>query len=235
MGNLVTAKNLCLAYPAPSQGIRNLLSKPEPMPLALNNINFTLDPGERLALVGLNGSGKSTLLRTIAGIYPPKSGSLTVNGSVVALFNMGVGMRMDLSGRENIFLQGLAHGKNPKDMENIAPEVIDFSELSDVIDDPIRTYSQGMAMRLSFGIATALSPEVLLLDEWIGAGDRVFRAKADARLAKMVEESKGFILASHNVHIVRRYCTKAMWLDKGKVLADGDIETVLKAFTEATS
>ena len=120
-------------------------------------------------------------------------------------------------------------------MENIAPEVIDFSELSDVIDDPIRTYSQGMAMRLSFGIATALSPEVLLLDEWIGAGDRVFRAKADARLAKMVEESKGFILASHNVHIVRRYCTKAMWLDKGKVLADGDIETVLKAFTEATS
>ncbi len=235
MKTLVNAKDLCLSYPAPAQGIRNLLSRPAPMPLALDNINFTLDPGERLALVGLNGSGKSTLLRTIAGIYPPKSGSVTVSGSVVALFNMGVGMRTDLSGRENIILQGLAHGQSRADMLRITPEVIDFSELGDVINDPIHTYSQGMAMRLSFGIATALHPEVLLLDEWIGAGDRVFRAKADARLAKMVEESKGFILASHNVHIVRRYCTKAMWLDKGKVLADGDIESVLAAFTQATS
>ena len=235
MGTLVTAKNLCLSYPSPAQGIRNLLSKPAPMPLALNNINFTLDPGERLALVGLNGSGKSTLLRTIAGIYPPKSGTMTVSGSVVALFNMGVGMRMDLSGRENIILQGLAHGKNKEEMIAITPEVIDFSELGAVINDPIHTYSQGMAMRLSFGIATALHPEVLLLDEWIGAGDRVFRAKANARLENMVEESKGFILASHNQHIVRQYCTKAMWLDKGKVLADGDIDSVLAAFAKATS
>lgn len=235
METLVTAKDLCLSYPAPSQGLKNVFSKSPPMPLALDNINFTLDPGERLALVGLNGSGKSTLLRTIAGIYPPKSGTISVNGSVVALFNMGVGMRMDLSGRENIILQGLAHGKNRAEMINITPEVIEFSELGGVINDPIHTYSQGMAMRLSFGIATALHPEVLLLDEWIGAGDRVFRAKADARLAKMVEDSKGFILASHNVHIVRRYCTKAMWLDKGKVLADGDIESVLAAYVKATS
>jgi len=189
METLVRAKDLCLSCPSPSQGIRSLFSKPPPSPLALDNINFTLHPGERLALIGLNGSGKSTLLRTIAGIYPPKSGSITVKGSVVALFNMGVGMRMDLSGRKNIILQGLANGQTLQEIEKITPEIIDFSELLGVIEDPIHTYSQGMAMRLSFGIATALQPEVLLLDEWIGAGDRVFREPQHSHCEEILHKS----------------------------------------------
>lgn len=235
MNALVKAENLCLAYPSPANGIKSLLQKKAEMPLALNNISFSLYPGERLALIGLNGSGKSTLLRTIAGIYPPLSGNIKVRGSVGTLFNLGVGMRMDLSGRKNIILQGLAQGHNLKKIESITPEIISFSELGHVIDDPIHTYSQGMAMRLSFGIATALQPEVLLLDEWIGAGDRVFRAKAEKRLAKIVEDSKGFILASHNTQIVRKYCTKAIWLDKGVAKAHGNVEDVLAAFTNATN
>ena len=235
MKKLVSAENVCLAYPSAHRGMRGLFSKAPPMPLALNDISFDLKTGERLALIGLNGSGKSTLLRTIAGIYPPKSGSMNVSGSLVALFNLGVGMRMDLSGRKNIILQGLANGQALDQITELVPDIIDFSELEAVIDDPIHTYSQGMAMRLSFSIATALEPEILLLDEWIGAGDRVFKIKAQARVEAMVQDSSGLILASHNTNIVRRYCTKAIWLNTGKIVAKGDVDTVLSAFEEGTS
>jgi len=235
MGTLVTAHNISVSYPPPKAGFRGLLKATSPSPLALDNISFSLTAGERLALIGLNGSGKSTLLRTIAGIYTPQSGSIKVNGTIAALFNLGIGMRMDLSGRKNIILQGMANGQSLQDIKLLIADIIDFSELGNVIDAPIHSYSQGMAMRLSFAIATAIKPDILLLDEWIGAGDRVFRAKAQQRLEGMVEDSRGFILASHNTAIVRRYCTKALWLEKGKIGAFGDVETVLKAFIDGTN
>lgn len=228
---LITAQNVCVAYPSAQISVTNLFKAKTPDKYAISDISFELDPGERLALVGLNGSGKSTLLRTIAGIYPPKSGSVHVNGTVASIFNLGIGMRMDLSGRKNIILQGMVNGQSVQHIKSLIPEIIEFSELGAVIDQPIHTYSQGMAMRLSFGIATAIKPDILLLDEWIGAGDRVFRMKAQQRLEAMVEDARGFVLASHNTEIVRRYCTKAIWLDKGRIKEQGDVETVLQAFS----
>jgi len=126
-------------------------------------------------------------------------------------------MRMDLTGRKNIILQGMVNGQTRDEIDALLPEIIAFSELEHVIDDPIHTYSQGMAMRLSFSIATAIKPDVLLLDEWIGAGDRVFREKANTRLLEMVQDSGGLVLASHNTTIVRKYCNKAIWLNEGKI------------------
>lgn len=231
---LVRADNLSLAYPHMGGGLVGLFRRRGAPKLALDDVSFTLENGERLALIGLNGSGKSTLLRTIAGIYPPQSGSIETHGRIAALFNLGIGMKMDSSGRKNIILQGMVNGFSRAQIEAIIPDIVDFSELGHVIDDPIHTYSQGMAMRLSFAIATAIQPEILLLDEWIGAGDRVFRAKARGRLEAMVADARAFILASHNTDIVRRYCTKAIWLDKGKIAAQGDVELVLKAFVDGT-
>lgn len=227
---LLDAQNVSLSYPRPAEGLKSLLQPQKEMKPALDNVSFTMREGERLALVGLNGSGKSTLLRTIAGIYEPDSGNITVNGQIVALFNLGIGMRMEMSGRANIILQGMVAGRSNKEMLEILPNIIEFSELGHVIDDPIHTYSQGMAMRLIFATATELKPEILLLDEWIGAGDRIFRKKAQDRLENMVANSSGFILASHNTMIVKRYCNVGLYLKDGAVAAYGEIESVLEQF-----
>lgn len=230
MSLLVSVEKVSLSYPTTIASLAKREDK-----LALSEINLKLKGGDRLALVGLNGSGKSTLLRTIAGIYKPQQGSVSVNGTVSALFNLGIGMRMDLTGRKNIILQGMVNGQTRDEIDALLPEIIAFSELEHVIDDPIHTYSQGMAMRLSFSIATAIKPDVLLLDEWIGAGDRVFREKANTRLLEMVQDSGGLVLASHNTTIVRKYCNKAIWLNEGKISASGDVENVLAAFIKGTT
>ncbi len=235
MSLLVDAKNVRLTYPRPQMGLRSLLKKREPMVPALDDVTFQLHTGDRLALVGLNGSGKSTLLRTIAGIYEPETGSIDVAGKIVALFNLGVGMRLDMSGRANVMLLGMVAGCSQLEMQDLMPGILAFSGLEDVIDDPLHTYSQGMAMRLIFATATELNPEILLLDEWIGAGDRLFREKAEKRLEAIVSDSHGFILASHNTIIIQRYCTKGLWLDDGKIAAAGDIDEVLEIFVRETS
>ena len=229
MSLLVSAKDLCVSYPAPGTGLKSLFGGKRDMPNALDSISFELERGRSLALVGLNGSGKSTLLRTIAGIYEPDSGELHVEGDIASLFNLGIGMRMDTSGRNNIILMGMVRGHSRKTMLELTPSIIEFSGLKDVIDDPIVSYSQGMAMRLSFAVATSLKPDILLLDEWIGAGDRVFRQKAQKRLEAMVGEARGLVLASHNVHIVRQYCSSALWLDAGKVVMQGGVDEVVDA------
>lgn len=234
MSTLVRAENVCLSYPSPDTGLKSLFGVKRTMPLALDHMTFEIESGDRLALVGLNGSGKSTLLRAMAGILLPDSGTLEVNGDTVALFSLGIGMRMDSTGRHNIILQGMMNGHSQADMERLMPEIIAFSELGDVIDDPVHTYSQGMGVRLSFAVATALKPDILLLDEWIGAGDRVFRDKAQKRLESMVSDARGLVLASHNVHIVRKYCNKALWISQGKILVSGDVEEVLEAFESGT-
>lgn len=235
MTELVTLKDVTLHYPSPKGGLRSLLRRGDPPRKALDGVNVSLHRGDRLALVGLNGSGKSTLLRVMAGIYPPQGGTVSINGSTAALFNLGIGMRMDLSGRRNIALQGLVHGHSMDSIRDLTPGIIEFSELEAVIDDPINTYSQGMAMRLSFAVATALKPDILLLDEWIGAGDRVFREKANARLLSLVEGSSGFVLASHNTVLVRLHCNRAIWLDKGVMRMNGSVDDVIDAFEQETN
>lgn len=231
---LINIDNISLTYPKVAGGLRGLFSRSAPSKPALAGINLKVLEGESLALVGLNGSGKSTLLRTMAKIFEPDSGKVQVNGRVAALFNLGIGMRVDMSGRRNILLIGMLAGYSRQHMIELTPQIIEFSELADVIDEPMVTYSQGMAMRLSFATITALDPEILLLDEWIGAGDRVFRLKAEKRLKNMVEKASGFVLASHNTKIVRNYCKQAIWLNKGKIEMQGPVEDVIDAFEEFT-
>jgi lipopolysaccharide transport system ATP-binding protein len=194
--------------------------------LALENVSFSLKAGDNLGIVGRNGSGKSTLLRVLAGIYPPSQGVVTSVGVIAPLFSVGLGTRPEATGRRNIVLRGLLRGLNRSQIEHKMPEIIEFSELGSYIDMPVRTYSAGMAMRLSFSIATCLSPDILLLDEWIGAGDMEFREKASARLHELVQAAGITVVASHNRGLLRQVCTQAMWLDRGLVRALGPIDEV---------
>ena len=194
---------------------------------ALNNICFALNPGDRLGIVGRNGSGKSTLLRVLAGIYEPTSGSVFVDGRVAPLFSVGLGVRRDATGRRNIILRGLINGLSYAEAEAKVDEVIEYSELGPYIDMPVRTYSSGMAMRLSFASATVFSPEILLLDEWIGAGDDHFRKKVAKRMTSLVEGAGITVLASHRRPLLKQVCTHGLWLDGGNQLAFGTIDEVL--------
>lgn len=228
---LLKAEKLVMAYPDTTLGFGMFKTARTGTKLAINNVSFELRRGENLALIGANGSGKSTLLRILAGIYPTHSGTVDNFGnSVQTLFNMGIGMKPELTGRQNITIMSMIGGKTTDEIDKIMSEVIAFSELGAVIDHPVRTYSRGMAMRLSFAVATSLEPEILLIDEWIGAGDEKFRKKAQKRLDEMVLSSKGFVLASHNASIVKQYCVKALWLDDGKVKMIGPSEDVIKEY-----
>lgn len=233
MEPLVEARNVSLSYPDTVNAFQKIFKgQKSNAKTVLKDINFKIFAGERLALIGLNGSGKSTLLRVIAGIYPPDSGEMIVRGNSQALFNIGIGMRPDMTGRENIMLQGIIAGKTKSEMFDLMPEILEFSELEPVIDAPIRTYSQGMAMRLTFSVATALQPEILILDEWIGAGDTKFKEKANRRLSGLVENAKAFVLASHHAAVVQRYCQKAIWLHDGVIRMSGESEEVLAHYRE---
>ncbi len=231
---LLKADNITLSYPDTTNSFGLFRQEAMGQTLALDNVSLELFEGENLALIGANGSGKSTLLRVLAQIYPPNSGRVASYGDIQTLFNMGIGMKQDLTGRQNAVLMGMIAGRPRQEVLEMLPEIIEFSELGSVFDQPVRTYSRGMAMRLSFAVATSLEPEILLIDEWIGAGDERFRTKAQERLADMVGGSRGFILASHNVSIVKQYCHRAIWLNGGKVAKEGPVEEVLRAYIEHT-
>lgn len=188
---------------------------------ALDNISFELNRGDRLALLGHNGSGKSTLLMALAGILSPTSGTITATGQIEALFNIRLGFRAEATGRRNVILRGLAHGLQRHEIEPLMDDIIEFSEIGEFIDLPLYTYSAGMAARLAFATVTALTPQILLLDEWIGAGDSRFQQKAKARMDQFVDKAGIVVLATHNANLARRVCTKSMVLEKGRVLSIG--------------
>jgi len=195
---------------------------------ALDSVSFKFRKGERVGLVGRNGSGKSTLLRVLGGIYAPTSGMLKTTGKVSALFNINLGVQSDATGRENILIRGLIKGWSRMQIKEKTPEIIEYSELGDFIDLPLRTYSDGMRMRLLFAIATSFSPEILLLDEWIGAGDANFQKKAAKRMNSLVDTSGITVIASHNRNLLKNVCEVGMWLDQGKLKAFGPINDVYK-------
>jgi len=196
---------------------------------ALRDISFELKSGDRLGIVGRNGSGKSTLLRVLAGVYEPTAGQVVTEGEIAPLFAVGLGTRPEATGRRNIILRGLLRGLTRRQAEAKIDEIVEFSELGRFIDLPVRTYSAGMAMRLSFAIATAFSPEILLLDEWIGAGDHEFREKARKRMHGMVDQSGITVVASHNRQLLRNVCSIGMWLDRGVIREIGPIDAVIDA------
>lgn len=197
---------------------------------ALDDISFTLESGDRLALIGRNGSGKTTLLQLLAGIIPPDSGQILVEGSTTNLININLGMQMEASGHHNITLRGLAAGQSRAMIEERRAEINAFSELGEFLDMPVETYSSGMRMRLNFAIATAFEPEILLLDEWLSAGDASFRAKASRRMQNFAGKAGVLVLASHSRALLLENCNRAIWLEGGRIEGIGEVEELLDAY-----
>ncbi len=200
---------------------------------ALTDIRFSLAPGERLGLIGSNGAGKTTLLRTLAGIYEPVVGRVSVHGSLAALLDTSLGMNVDMNGRENILLRGLFNGLPKSMLPQLERDVAEFADLGDFLDLPVRTYSAGMGVRLGFALATAIRPQILLMDEWFLAGDANFMEKARARLEELVRGADILVLSTHSLEIVRTWCTRVIWLDQGRLVADGPAGEVLDRYLAA--
>lgn len=194
---------------------------------ALRDLSFRIRPGERVALVGGNGAGKTTLLRTLAGIYEPVSGRLAVEGSIGTLIDPGAGMDSEATGRENIILRGLFLGLSEAECVRIAEEAGQFSGLGEFLDVPIRTYSAGMGVRLSFSVATLMNPQILLMDEWFLAGDADFIQRATERLEQLVTGAEILVLATHDLGIVRKWCNRVMRMEGGRIVADGPVADVI--------
>ncbi|EHY89819.1 galactan export ABC transporter ATP-binding subunit Wzt/RfbE [Saccharomonospora azurea] len=197
---------------------------------ALQNINLSLKSGDRVALVGHNGAGKSTLLRLLSGIYEPTRGAARVRGRVAPVFDLGVGMDQEISGYENILIRGLYLGMSRKEMEKRIDDIADFTELGDYLSMPLRTYSTGMRVRLALGVVTSIDPEILLLDEGIGAVDAAFLNKARDRLVDLVKRSGLLVFASHQDDLLLEMCTSAIWMDEGRMKMRGSLREVLTAY-----
>ena len=200
---------------------------------ALRDISLTLKHGDRVGLVGHNGAGKSTLLRLLAGIYEPTRGAAEIRGRVAPVFDLGVGMDPEISGLENIIVRGLFLGMTRKQMESRIDDIADFTELGDFLEMPLRTYSTGMRIRLALGVVTSIDPEILILDEGIGAVDAAFLNKSKKRLAELVERAGLLVFASHSDEFLRDLCDTALWMEHGRIRKAGEIEEVLAAYKGA--
>ena len=198
---------------------------------ALENIHLTIDEGQRLGIIGPNGAGKSTLLKLLAGIYPPTSGYRRVNGHVSALFEIALGFEHDASGWDNIMYRGFLQGETPRSIRAKIQPIADFSELGDFLNMPVRYYSAGMMVRLAFSIATAIEPEILIVDEVLGAGDMAFQAKARERMRKLMSSARAVIVVSHDLATLPLLCDRVLWLDHGKTQMIGPAAEVIAAYT----
>lgn len=197
---------------------------------ALKDVSFTLKKGERLGILGLNGSGKSTLLKTIAGVYKPTTGTVRKSGLLMPMLELGAGFDMQYTGRENVFLYGSVLGFSRDFMRQHYREIVDFSELNDFMNVPLKNYSSGMRARLGFSIATVLKPDILILDEVLSVGDAKFKKKSENKMMELIEGGTTVLFVSHSLSQVQRICDKAMILDHGKMLAFGDIDEVSKQY-----
>jgi ABC-2 type transport system ATP-binding protein/lipopolysaccharide transport system ATP-binding protein len=196
---------------------------------ALKDVSITLGHGDRLGIVGHNGAGKTTLLRTMAGVYEPTLGRVHAEGRVSTIFDLALGLDFDSTGYENVSLQGMLLGLTRRGIEALSDDIAAFTGLGSYMDIPIRTYSAGMLTRLAFAVATAIEPEILLMDEWIETGDAEFFHKAEERLHELVQRAGILVLASHNVALIRSYCNSVVWLEHGRVRQLGPVDEVLAA------
>lgn len=197
---------------------------------ALDGLTFELNPGDRLGIVGSNGSGKTSLLKVLAGIYRPTSGAIQKAGRVDSLLSINSGMDMEESAIENVYLRGVIMGLKKTQVTQSLDAILEFADLGDFVNLPIRTYSSGMMMRLAFSIVTSVSPEILLMDEWLSVGDAEFKSKAQARITEMVASSKILVIASHSRSTIESSCNKVLWLDGGKMRAYGDPKEILDQY-----
>lgn len=199
---------------------------------ALDNISFSINKGETVALLGSNGSGKSTLLKCISGIYPPSEGSVEVKGKIAPLIELGAGFDPDLTARENIYLNGAVMGFEKNFIMNRYEEIVAFSELGKFMDIPVKNFSSGMAARLGFSIATLVKPDILIVDEVLSVGDASFQEKSAKKMEELRCGGTTMLFVSHSLPEVKRLCERAIWLKKGKIVMSGDVENVCREYEE---
>ncbi len=202
---------------------------------ALQNVSFTVEKGDRVGILGLNGAGKSTLLKVIAGVFKPTEGTVTKHGKMVPLLELGAGFDPQYTGKENIYLYGAMLGYTKEFIDEKYDEIVKFSELKEFIDVPIKNYSSGMKSRLGFSIATVVSPKILILDEVLSVGDAKFRKKSEKKVLSMFDSGVTVLFVSHSLAQVQRICNKAMILEKGKLIAYGDIDTISRQYEKMTN
>ena len=201
--------------------------------LALKQVDLKVKKGEAWGIIGTNGSGKSTLLKLICGILKPYKGNVAIKGTIAPLIELGAGFDSELTARENIFLNGAVLGHSERFMKEKFDEVVDFAELRDFLDMPIKNYSSGMAARVGFSIATVVQPDILIVDEVLSVGDYAFQQKCEARMHGMLENGTTLLYVSHSIESVRSLCNKALWLDKGNVRMNGDVMEVSQKYMES--
>ena len=197
---------------------------------ALKDINFKVKKGEHLAIMGLNGAGKSTLLKTIVGVYKPTKGKIEKQGVIAPLLELGAGFDGNYSGRENIFLYGAILGYSREFIQSKYDEIVEFSELREFLDVPMKNYSSGMVARIGFAVATMVKPDILIVDEILSVGDFLFQQKCEQRINALMQGGTTVLIVSHALEQIRRLCTRVMWLDKGKIKMIGDTKTVCDAY-----
>jgi len=197
---------------------------------ALQDISLEIKKGEVFGLVGLNGAGKSTLLKLVAGVLKPTKGTLTVKGTIAPLIELGAGFDPDLTARENVYLNGAVLGYSPKFIEKYYNEIIEFSELQDFVDVPVKNFSSGMYARLGFAIATIIKPDILIVDEILAVGDYKFQEKCYQRINELMEGGTTVLLVSHSIDTIKRFCQRAAWMDKGRIVAVGPAEEICEKY-----
>ena len=197
---------------------------------ALSNLSFNLKEGDKVALLGHNGAGKSTLLRSLGGVYSPAKGKVEINGKVSSLIDISLGINPEATGKENVFIRGQLLGISKYEIAEKYQDIVDFAELGDFMDIPVRTYSTGMHLRLAFAVSTIVKPEILLMDEWLSVGDADFQQKAEVRLSDLVSETKILVIATHSRELVSSVCNRAIWLEHGQIKMDGPAGDVSKAY-----
>ena len=198
---------------------------------ALQDVSFSIEPGESVALIGRNGSGKSTMLKLIAGVMYPSKGSVRVNGEIAPLIELGAGFDPELTARENIYLNGALLGYTKGFIDSHLQDIIDFAELQDFMDMPLKNYSSGMVARIAFAIATVTEPDVLIVDETLSVGDVFFQEKCEARIKSFIDSGHVTVLfVSHSIEQVERICTRAVWIERGQQRMDGPVEEVCRAY-----
>lgn len=197
---------------------------------ALIDISFSLHDGDRVALLGHNGAGKSTMLRALGRVYAPTKGTADIVGRVGSLIDINLGINPEATGRENVFIRGQLLGLTKKEISTKYQEIVDFAELGNFMEMPVRTYSTGMHLRLAFAVSTVVRPEILLMDEWLSVGDADFQHKAEARLRELVSETKILVIATHSRALVESVCNRAIWLEHGQIKMDGPASEISKAY-----
>ena len=197
---------------------------------ALSDISFELHEGEKVALLGHNGAGKSTMLRALARVYSPTNGKAEIVGEIGSLIDISLGINPEATGRENVFIRGQLLGLTKQEVSVKFDEIVEFAELGDFMEMPVRTYSSGMHLRLAFAVSTVVRPEILLMDEWLSVGDADFQHKAEDRLRELVSETKILVIATHSRELVESVCNRVIWLEHGQIKMDGPVTEVAQAY-----